>query len=244
MAASVLLGSADGSRLNFIPGGGGGCENAAVGNSNGLGPPGPAPWNRSVDRALDEASVTGCLNLSGRKLKEFPRSSNNHDLTDTTRAGKCASGLQADRNRCRLSVPLGNPGPSGVREKFESKCLPPGQMDGPSGRCWESFCPRAETGWPRFRLFEPRTGTLVFVTVLFESSSAGPSAGWMRVNTCGGYGGARACPPDGVYHLSGFSGETTRQADLVPVRPNRNRGGCAAGKEEQTGLVSITVSDG
>lgn len=88
MAASVLLGSADGSRLNFIPGGGGGCENAAVGNSNGLGPPGPAPWNRSVDRALDEASVTGCLNLSGRKLKEFPRSSNNHDLTDTTRAGK------------------------------------------------------------------------------------------------------------------------------------------------------------
>lgn len=191
MAASVLLGSADGSRLNFIPGGGGGCENAAVGNSNGLGPPGPAPWNRSVDRALDEASVTGCLNLSGRKLKEFPRSSNNHDLTDTTRAGKCASGLQADRNRCRLSVPLGNPGPSGVREKFESKCLPPGQMDGPSGRCWESFCPRAETGWPRFRLFEPRTGTLVFVTVLFESSSAGPSAGWMRVNTCGGDGGAR-----------------------------------------------------
>ncbi|XP_011492118.1 leucine-rich repeat and calponin homology domain-containing protein 3 isoform X3 [Oryzias latipes] len=98
MAASVLLGSADGSRLNFIPGGGGGCENAAVGNSNGLGPPGPAPWNRSVDRALDEASVTGCLNLSGRKLKEFPRSSNNHDLTDTTRA---------DLSRNRLSeLPL------------------------------------------------------------------------------------------------------------------------------------------
>ncbi|RVE65314.1 hypothetical protein OJAV_G00134870 [Oryzias javanicus] len=98
MAASVLLGSADGSRLHFSPGGGGGCENAAVGTSNGLGPPGPAPWNRSVDRALEEASVTGCLNLSGRKLKEFPRSSATHDLTDTTRA---------DLSRNRLSeLPL------------------------------------------------------------------------------------------------------------------------------------------
>ncbi|KAF6726427.1 Leucine-rich repeat and calponin homology domain-containing protein 3 [Oryzias melastigma] len=98
MAASVLLGSADGSRLHFSPGGGGGCENAAVGTSNGLGPPGPAPWNRSVDRALEEATVTGCLNLSGRKLKEFPRSSATHDLTDTTRA---------DLSRNRLSeLPL------------------------------------------------------------------------------------------------------------------------------------------
>uniref|UniRef100_H3C1Y5 Leucine rich repeats and calponin homology domain containing 3 n=1 Tax=Tetraodon nigroviridis TaxID=99883 RepID=H3C1Y5_TETNG len=57
-----------------------------VGSNNGLGSVGPAPWNRSVDRALDEATATGCLNLSGRKLKEFPRSAANHDLTDTTRA--------------------------------------------------------------------------------------------------------------------------------------------------------------
>lgn len=67
----------------------------AVGNcgavgapGNGVGAPGPTSWNRSLDRALDEASATGCLNLSGRKLKEFPRSATNHDLTDTTRAGK------------------------------------------------------------------------------------------------------------------------------------------------------------
>uniref|UniRef100_A0A8C7WUP1 Leucine-rich repeats and calponin homology (CH) domain containing 3 n=1 Tax=Oryzias sinensis TaxID=183150 RepID=A0A8C7WUP1_9TELE len=111
MAASVLLGSADGSRLNFIPGGGGGCENAVVGNSNGLGPPGPAPWNRSVDRALDEASVTGCLNLSGRKLKEFPRSSTNHDLTDTTRAGKC------------LKVSAGTADPGGSRRPGRVRLL-------------------------------------------------------------------------------------------------------------------------
>lgn len=86
MAASVLLGSADNAGLNFTVGGGGG--NVLVRPNNGLGPAGPAPWNRSLDRALDEASATGCLNLSGRKLKEFPRSAANHDLTDTTRAGE------------------------------------------------------------------------------------------------------------------------------------------------------------
>uniref|UniRef100_A0A3Q1HVZ2 Leucine-rich repeats and calponin homology (CH) domain containing 3 n=1 Tax=Acanthochromis polyacanthus TaxID=80966 RepID=A0A3Q1HVZ2_9TELE len=97
MAASVLLGSADNSGLNFQVGGGG-AGNVLVGNTNGLGPAGPAPWNRSLDRALDEASATGCLNLSGRKLKEFPRSAANHDLTDTTRA---------DLSRNRLSeLPL------------------------------------------------------------------------------------------------------------------------------------------
>nr|XP_046244108.1 DISP complex protein LRCH3 isoform X2 [Scatophagus argus] len=101
MAASVLLGSADNTGLNFTVGGGssgGGTGNVLVGNNNGLGPAGPASWNRSLDRALDEASATGCLNLSGRKLKEFPRSAANHDLTDTTRA---------DLSRNRLSeLPL------------------------------------------------------------------------------------------------------------------------------------------
>ncbi|XP_060903368.1 DISP complex protein LRCH3 isoform X3 [Labrus mixtus] len=100
MAASVLLGSADNTGLNFSIGGGsgGGSGNVLVGNNNGLGSAGPAPWNRSLDRALDEASATGCLNLSGRKLKEFPRSAANHDLTDTTRA---------DLSRNRLSeLPL------------------------------------------------------------------------------------------------------------------------------------------
>ncbi|XP_054884694.1 DISP complex protein LRCH3 isoform X4 [Poeciliopsis prolifica] len=95
MAASVLLGSAESAGLNFTVGAGG---NAILGNSNGLGQPGPASWNRSLDRALEEASVSGCLNLSGRKLKEFPRSAANHDLTDTVRA---------DLSRNRLSeLPL------------------------------------------------------------------------------------------------------------------------------------------
>lgn len=90
MAASVLLGSVDNTGHNFTVGGGSSSAtgNVLVGSNNGLGPAGPAPWNRSLDRALDEASATGCLNLSGRKLKEFPRSAANHDLTDTTRAGE------------------------------------------------------------------------------------------------------------------------------------------------------------
>ncbi|RXM29289.1 Leucine-rich repeat and calponin homology domain-containing protein 3 [Acipenser ruthenus] len=73
----------------------GGQNNSGTGASgNGHGVAGPASWNRSLDRALDEASVTGSLNLSGRKLKEFPKSAANHDLTDTT---------QADLSRNRLS---------------------------------------------------------------------------------------------------------------------------------------------
>ncbi|KAG8445006.1 hypothetical protein GDO86_009955 [Hymenochirus boettgeri] len=45
---------------------------------------GPAAWNRSLERALEEAAVTGVLNLSGRKLREFPRSATRQDLSDTT----------------------------------------------------------------------------------------------------------------------------------------------------------------
>ncbi|XP_075993069.1 DISP complex protein LRCH3 [Genypterus blacodes] len=95
MAASVLLGTADSTGHNFTVGGSSnGAGSVLTASNNGLGPAGPAPWNRSLDRALDEASATGCLNLSGRKLKEFPRSAANHDLTDTTRA---------DLSRNRLS---------------------------------------------------------------------------------------------------------------------------------------------
>uniref|UniRef100_H0WVE6 Leucine rich repeats and calponin homology domain containing 3 n=1 Tax=Otolemur garnettii TaxID=30611 RepID=H0WVE6_OTOGA len=69
------------------------------GPSSGTGPgPGPGSWSRSLDRALEEAAVTGVLSLSGRKLREFPRGAANHDLTDT---------IQADLSRNRLSeIPL------------------------------------------------------------------------------------------------------------------------------------------
>lgn len=40
---------------------------------------------RSLDRALEDAVCSGTLNLSGRKLRDYPGLS--YDLTDTTQAG-------------------------------------------------------------------------------------------------------------------------------------------------------------
>ncbi|XP_017207473.1 DISP complex protein LRCH3 isoform X3 [Danio rerio] len=86
MAASVLL-SAESAVPSFTVGHPAGAIAAGGTTHHGLSnAPGPASWNRSLDRALDEAAATGGLNLSGRKLKEFPRSAAGHDLTDTTRA--------------------------------------------------------------------------------------------------------------------------------------------------------------
>ncbi|CAN8196062.1 unnamed protein product [Coccothraustes coccothraustes] len=61
-------------------GGGGGGGSGALGLQ--------APLNRGLERALEEAAHSGGLNLSGRKLKEFPRSAAalSHDLSDTVRA--------------------------------------------------------------------------------------------------------------------------------------------------------------
>ncbi|KAK9524386.1 hypothetical protein VZT92_016784 [Zoarces viviparus] len=42
--------------------------------------------SRSVEKGLEEAAASGALNLSNRKLKEFPRSARNYDLSDITHA--------------------------------------------------------------------------------------------------------------------------------------------------------------
>ncbi|KAK7170030.1 hypothetical protein R3I94_000312 [Phoxinus phoxinus] len=42
--------------------------------------------SRSVEKALEEAASSGALILSNRKLKEFPRTSKNYDLSDITHA--------------------------------------------------------------------------------------------------------------------------------------------------------------
>ncbi|KAK2840376.1 hypothetical protein Q5P01_014116 [Channa striata] len=47
---------------------------------------GNLPPNRGLERALEEAAASGVLNLSSRKLKEFPRTAANHDLTDSVEA--------------------------------------------------------------------------------------------------------------------------------------------------------------
>ncbi|KAF7651002.1 hypothetical protein LDENG_00117580 [Lucifuga dentata] len=44
------------------------------------------PPNRGLERALEEAAASGVLNLSARKMKEFPRTASNHDLADTVEA--------------------------------------------------------------------------------------------------------------------------------------------------------------
>ncbi|KAM4676994.1 leucine-rich repeat and calponin homology domain-containing protein 4 isoform 2-T2 [Discoglossus pictus] len=47
----------------------------------------PSPGSRrSVEKALEEAANTGTLSLHGRRMKELPCTSRNHDLTDITRA--------------------------------------------------------------------------------------------------------------------------------------------------------------
>ncbi|XP_077435546.1 leucine-rich repeat and calponin homology domain-containing protein 1 isoform X2 [Vanacampus margaritifer] len=56
---------------------------------------GPAPPNsRGLERALEEATLSGALNLSARKLKEFPRTAAGLDLSDT---------VEADLSKNRLS---------------------------------------------------------------------------------------------------------------------------------------------
>ncbi|XP_047579396.1 leucine-rich repeat and calponin homology domain-containing protein 1 isoform X3 [Lutra lutra] len=72
-----------------VGGGGGG------GGSGGFN----LPLNRGLERALEEAANSGGLNLSSRKLKEFPRTAApGHDLSDT---------VQADLSKNRLvEVPM------------------------------------------------------------------------------------------------------------------------------------------
>ncbi|XP_078266382.1 DISP complex protein LRCH3 isoform X5 [Rhinoraja longicauda] len=87
MAAAMLMSDC---QLGVVGGSGGRLNGFDGGGGNGHNQNGPAsshvPWNRSLERALEEAAATGVLNLSGRKLKELPRSAVTQDLTDTTQA--------------------------------------------------------------------------------------------------------------------------------------------------------------
>ncbi|XP_030669232.1 leucine-rich repeat and calponin homology domain-containing protein 1 isoform X3 [Nomascus leucogenys] len=78
--------------------GGGGAPGGAGGGGGGSGGFN-LPLNRGLERALEEAANSGGLNLSARKLKEFPRTAApGHDLSDT---------VQADLSKNRLiEVPM------------------------------------------------------------------------------------------------------------------------------------------
>ncbi|GCC39633.1 hypothetical protein chiPu_0023851 [Chiloscyllium punctatum] len=69
------------------PGPGPGLGLAGTGSSSSSGPPAAPLLPRSLERALVEAAGSGILALSGRKLKEFPRSAAALDLSDTVEAG-------------------------------------------------------------------------------------------------------------------------------------------------------------
>ncbi|XP_059543552.1 DISP complex protein LRCH3 isoform X13 [Myotis daubentonii] len=99
MAAAGLVAVSTAAEHSGPVASGGNLSGVNCGPSAGTGPgPGPGSWSRSLDRALEEAAITGVLILSGRKLREFPRGAANHDLTDTTRA---------DLSRNRLSeIPI------------------------------------------------------------------------------------------------------------------------------------------
>nr|XP_012320589.1 leucine-rich repeat and calponin homology domain-containing protein 1 isoform X4 [Aotus nancymaae] len=78
--------------------GGSGASGGAGGGGGGSGSFN-LPLNRGLERALEEAANSGGLNLSARKLKEFPRTAApGHDLSDT---------VQADLSKNRLvEVPM------------------------------------------------------------------------------------------------------------------------------------------
>uniref|UniRef100_A0A8C3YSR8 Leucine rich repeats and calponin homology domain containing 3 n=1 Tax=Catagonus wagneri TaxID=51154 RepID=A0A8C3YSR8_9CETA len=99
MAAAGLVAVAAAAEYSGPGTSGGNLSVVNCGSNSGTGPgPAPGSWSRSLDRALEDAAVTGVLSLSGRKLREFPRGAANHDLTDTTRA---------DLSRNRLSeIPI------------------------------------------------------------------------------------------------------------------------------------------
>ncbi|KAL0274085.1 UNVERIFIED_CONTAM: hypothetical protein PYX00_006602 [Menopon gallinae] len=46
---------------------------------------------KSLERILEEAHLSGELKLSGRKLKDFPKTGRKYDLSDTVIAGKITS---------------------------------------------------------------------------------------------------------------------------------------------------------
>lgn len=69
--------------------GGSGANGGIAGGSGGSGGGFNLPLNRGLERALEEAANSGGLNLSARKLKEFPRTAApGHDLSDTVQAGE------------------------------------------------------------------------------------------------------------------------------------------------------------
>ena len=55
---------------------------------DGSGSQSPTSLSRTIEKVFDESQYTGEINLSGRKLKEYPKCACKYDLVDITSAGK------------------------------------------------------------------------------------------------------------------------------------------------------------
>ena len=47
----------------------------------------PPSLSRTLDKTLDEAQYSGEINLSARKLKEYPKAASKYDIADTSVVG-------------------------------------------------------------------------------------------------------------------------------------------------------------
>jgi hypothetical protein len=64
------------------------CPSCKMAASYGAGGQSPPVIGRPVDRVFEDAQFTGEVNLSGRKLKDYPKICTKYDLADTIHAGK------------------------------------------------------------------------------------------------------------------------------------------------------------
>ena len=48
----------------------------------------PTSISRTLEKVFDDAQYSGEINLSGRKLKDYPKISNKYDLADTSTTGE------------------------------------------------------------------------------------------------------------------------------------------------------------
>lgn len=127
-----------------------------------------APLNRGLERALEEAAHSGGLNLSGRKLKEFPRSAAalSHDLSDTVRAGepgRAAGGAQGAPGAGLLARPGPPPRPFRHIGDPQPPCeastrSPPLRSPSPGARPPTEAEPTPISPWTLCFLYSPRPG--------------------------------------------------------------------------------------
>jgi len=81
----------------------------ATSSFHGSGSQSPTSLTRTIEKVFDESQYTGEINLSGRKLKEYPKCACKYDLVDTTSAGNTGHCFVDIRCILSLSIVTGPP---------------------------------------------------------------------------------------------------------------------------------------